>query len=90
MHAVVARSTVHDDEQGRKFLREEGIPRLKQAPGFVNGNWVKLGENSGASMLIFESEEAAQAAVERLRTDPPPSSAVTIDSVEIGEVVAQA
>jgi hypothetical protein len=35
MHAVVVRSTLHDFEQGRKLLREEGIPRLSQAPGFV-------------------------------------------------------
>jgi hypothetical protein len=90
MHAVVARSTIHDDEQGRSFLRERAIPRIKQAPGFVTAHWVKLAENSGTSMLIFESEEAAQAAVKQLRMNPPPSSAVTIDSVEVGEVVEQA
>jgi hypothetical protein len=90
MHAVVARSTIHDDEQGRAFLREQGVPRLRQAPGFVTAHWVKLGENSGASMVIFESEEAAQAAVQQLRANPPPSGAVTIDSVEVGEVVEHA
>jgi hypothetical protein len=41
-------------------------------------------------MLIFESEEAAQAGAEQLRANPPPSSAVTIDSVEMGDVVEQA
>jgi hypothetical protein len=90
MHAVVVRSTVHDVEQGRTFLREEGIPRIKQAPGFVSANWVRLADGSGTSMLIFESEEAAQAAGEQLRTNPPPPNAVTINSVEIGEVVEQA
>jgi len=90
MHAVVVRSTVHDVEQGRTFLREEGIPRVRQAPGFVSAHWVRLGDNSGTSMLIFETEEAAQAAVEQLKTNPPPTGAVTINSVEIGEVVEQA
>ena len=87
MHAVVVTSTVHDVEQGRKFLNEQAIPSLKQAPGFVGAQWVKLEGNSGASMLTFESEEAAQAAVEQLRTDPPPEGAVTINTVQVGEVV---
>jgi hypothetical protein len=38
-------------------------------------------------MLTFESEEQAQAAAEQLRTNPPPESVVTINTVEIGEVV---
>jgi hypothetical protein len=89
MHAVVVRSTVHDVEQGRKFLQEQGIPRLQQAPGFVGAQWVKLEGDTGTSMLTFESEEAAQAAIEQLRTNPPPENAVTIDTVEVGEVVAR-
>lgn len=90
MHAVVVRSTLHDAEQGRQFLREQGIPRLQQAPGFVSAQWVRLGENTGTSMLTFESEEAARAAAEQLRSNPPPASAVTIDTVETGEVVERA
>lgn len=90
MHAVVVRSTLHDDEQGRQFLREQAIPRLQKAPGFVSGQWVRLGEGTGTSMLTFDSEEAARAAVEQLRSNPPPESAVTIDNVEIGEVVERA
>ncbi len=38
-------------------------------------------------MVTFETEDAARAAVEQLRTNPPPASAVTIESIEIGEVV---
>ena len=89
MHAMVGRSTIHDAERGRAFLRES-IPRIKQAPGFVSGNWVMLGEDSGTSMLIFESEGAARAAVEQLKANLPPSDVVTIDTIEIGEVVEQA
>jgi hypothetical protein len=90
MHAVVVRSTLHDFEQASKFLREEGIPRLSQAPGFVSGQWVRLDESTGTSMLTFESEEAAQAAAEMLRTNPPGGSAITINSIEVGEVVERA
>jgi hypothetical protein len=90
MHAVVVRSTIHDFEQGRKFLREQGIPRISQAPGFVAAQWVRLDENTGTSMLTFESEEAAQVAAEQLKTNPPAGSAVTLNSIEIGEVVERA
>ncbi len=87
MHAVVVKATLHDSEKATKFLREQVIPSLRQAPGFVGAQWVMLGENSGTSMLTFETEEAARAAAEQLREDPPPGDAVTIASAEIGEVV---
>ena len=90
MHAMVVKATIHDFEQGRSFLRQEGIPALRQAPGFVTAHWVRLGENSGTSMLIFESEEAAQAGAQQLKANPPPGNVVTINSVDIGEVVEQA
>ncbi len=87
MHAVVTRSTIHDFEQAAKILREQGIPRISQAPGFVAGQWVRLDETTGTSMVTFESEEAARAAAEMLRTNPPGGSAITIDSIEVGEVI---
>jgi hypothetical protein len=90
MHAVVARSTLHDFEKARKFLKEQGIPRISQAPGFVAAQWVTLDENTGTSMLTFESEEAARAAAEQLKTNPPGGDAITINSIEVGEVVERA
>ncbi len=90
MHAVVARSTLHDFEQARKVLREEGIPRVSQAPGFVAAYWVRLQGGHGTSMLVFESEETARAIADQVTGSPPPSGAVTIDSVEVGEVVEHA
>ena len=84
MYAVVGRSTIQDFDEARKFLREEAIPRLSAMPGFVSGHWVRLGETDGASMIIFETEEAAQAAKERFMSSLPP--AVTPISVEVGEV----
>jgi hypothetical protein len=87
MHAVVARSTLHDVEKATSFLREEGIPRISQAPGFVSAQWVRLDESTGTSMLTFESEEAATKAAEMLKANPPGGDAITIDSIEVGEVV---
>jgi hypothetical protein len=90
MHAVVTKATIHDIDRGFEFLNEEGIPRIKQAPGFVAGHWVRLDEGSGTAMIIFESEEAAKAAAEQIKTNPPAGDAVTINSIEIGEVVGHA
>jgi hypothetical protein len=69
-------------------LRPLGL--VRQAPGFVAGHWVRLDEGTGTAMIVFESEEAAQAAAERIRTNPPAGDAVTINSIEIGEVVGHA
>ena len=85
MYAVVSNSTIQDFDQATKFLRDEAIPRLSQMPGFISGHWVKLGEDSGASMILFETEEAAQAAKERFGANPPPT--VTPISIEVGEVL---
>jgi hypothetical protein len=71
-------------------LKEEGIPRISQAPGFVAAQFVMLDEKTGTAMLTFESEQAAQAAAEQLRANPPAGSAVTINSIEVGEVVERA
>ena len=90
MHAIVVRSTLHDVERASTFLREEGIPRLSQAPGFVAGQWVRLDDTTGTSMLTFESEDAARAAADMLRANPPGGDAITINSVEIGEVIERA
>ena len=75
-------------ENAERFLREQVIPRVSQAPGFVAGYWANIGGDRGASMTLYESEEAAKQAVEQLA--PPPGEVVTIESMEVGEVVEQA
>ena len=73
MYAVVGRSTIQGLRPGTEVPAEEAIPRLSQTPGFVSGHWVRLGETGGASMVIFETEEAARTAKERFEANPPPS-----------------
>ncbi len=90
MHAVVVRVTVNDAEQAQQTLQEQVVPGVKQAPGFVAGYWTRPegGGNDGLSITIFESEEAAKQAAERVPQMVP--SAVTLESVEVREVVAHA
>ena len=87
MHAVVVKVTINDMDSAEKALREEVVPRVSQAPGFVAGYWTRK-DNEGLSMVIFESEDAAKQASDRLQQNMP--SAVTLDSAEIREVAAHA
>jgi hypothetical protein len=87
MYAVVVNVTLNDLEAAQKELEEEVVPRAKQAPGFVTGYWTRK-DNTGLSMVIFESEEQAQALSERLRTMVPEH--VSLEGVEVREVAAHA
>ena len=87
MHAVVVAVDVTDQEAGEQMLREQVVPRVSSAPGFVAGYWTRK-DSEGMSMIVFESEEAASAAAEGIQSPNP--DAVTIKSVEVREVVAHA
>jgi heme-degrading monooxygenase HmoA len=87
MHAVVVKVTVNDPEAAQKALQEQVVPGLSQQPGFVHGYWTRKG-NNGLSMSIWESEDAANQASERVRTMAPET--VTVEDVEVREVVAHA
>jgi hypothetical protein len=87
MHAVIVRVTIKDQETAEKALREQVVPSVSGAPGFVNGYWTRK-DDTGMSMLVFESEDAARAMSEQIES--PDSDAVTIEGVEVREVVANA
>jgi hypothetical protein len=63
------------------------VPRAASAPGFQVGYWTREG-NSGLSMVVFDSEENARAAAERVPATVPDD--VTLDGVEVREIVASA
>jgi hypothetical protein len=86
MHAVVVTVKVGNVEEARPKLLEQVVPAVSQAPGFVAGYWLEPIDGHGLSVVVFESEEAAKVAAENVQ---PPSS-VTLESVEVREVVASA
>ena len=94
MHALVVRVTVHNADRTREVLNGQVVPQVSGAPGFKTGYWTWStggGELNGLSMLIFESEENARAAGDRvsaIAADAPDD--VTLDGVEVREVVASA
>ena len=91
MHAVVVRVTINDEEPARAMLREQIVPMVKQAPGFVAGYWTRSDDGSnGQSMVVFESEEGAQGMAQGLRDRGTGNAAVSLEGVEVREVVANA
>jgi heme-degrading monooxygenase HmoA len=87
MHAVVVNVTISDEEGSVAALREQVVPRVSQAPGFVAAYWTRKG-NGGLSMSVWESEDQANAASEMVTSVVP--EGVSVDSVEVREVVASA
>lgn len=87
MHAVVVKVRINDQEAAESHLREQVVPAASQAPGFVAGYWTRK-DNSGLSMIVFESEDAAKGMSERLPSLIP--DAVTLEDVEVREVAAHA
>jgi hypothetical protein len=91
VHAVVVRVTVNDEDAGRRMLVDEVVPRVSAAPGFVAGYWTRTGnDDSGLSMIMFETEDQADMAKEMIQQGPPNPDAVTVEEVEVREVVASA
>ena len=88
MHAVVVTVKIHDQEAAENHLRENVVPGVSQAPGFVTGHWTRK-DDSGVAMVIFDSEDAANGMAERVPTLVPPDE-VTLESTEVREVVAAA
>ena len=72
-----------------KDLREQVVPRVKQAPGLVAGYWLEpRGDNEGTSIVVFETEEQARNAAQMVQQGSNPMPGVTVVHVETREVVA--
>ena len=89
MHAVVVKLTIDDVDRDDQLLEEQVVPRASGAAGFVAGYWTRSGD-SGLSMVVYESEEAARAVADQIQSMGLPDDAVRVDGVEVREVVASA
>ena len=87
MHAVVIRVTFTDVSAAQAQLGQL-VPQVSAAPGFVAGYWISLSADKGTSVVVFDSAESAEGLVATLGAAP--AMAVTVDSVEVGEVIAHA
>jgi hypothetical protein len=87
VHAVIVTVTISDNEVAEGHLRENVVPGVAQAPGFVTGYWTRK-DDKGLGMVVFESEDAAKAMSERVPSMAP--DVVTVEDIDVREVVAHA
>jgi hypothetical protein len=92
VHAVVVRVTIDDFDSAVQDLREQVVPRVSQAPGFVAGYWTRSQDGSnGMAMVVFDSERSANTATEMIRAAASAEGGgVTLEGVEVREVVEHA
>ena len=76
-------------DRGREMLTDRIVPAISQAPGFIAGYWTRSEDNRGVSLIAVESEDAARSLAEMIQ-GAPQDDAVTLESVEVREVVAHA
>ncbi len=74
-------------EEGREELETRIIPMIKQAPGFISAVFLSPPTGTeGLSVLVFETKEQAQGAIEMQQIPPR----LKLISNEIREVAARA
>jgi hypothetical protein len=92
MHALVVRVTLHDADRAREALNSRVVPGVSSSPGFKSGHWTwSEDQSNGLTMIIFDSEENARAAGDRITSIAADMrDDVTLDGTEVREVVASA
>ena len=90
MHAVLVTVEIEavEIDRAQKALREEIVPMVSAAPGFVAGYWLEPRDGQGVSLVVFDSEEQARQTAPPIGASPTPG--VTIASVEFRAVTASA
>lgn len=86
MHAVFVTVKLSENPDPA-ILRERVVPRVKELPGFIAGYWTRSGQ-VGRSIVVFDSEENAQAASDLVPSMVPPGT--NVEGNEVTEVVANA
>jgi hypothetical protein len=89
VHAVVVKVNIHDFDVAREGLVTQVVPMVSQAPGFVTGYWSRSDDDRGLGFVVFESEDAARAVADMIQSQAP-DEGVTLEGVEVREIVASA
>jgi hypothetical protein len=90
MHAalVSVRVVPEAQESALTMLREQIVPMVASAPGFIAGYWLETQNEVGLSVLLFDTEENARATAPPV--GPAPAPGATVERVEFRAVVAHA
>ena len=89
MYAVVVRETGRREaiEGSAELLEANLMPRVRAAPGIVSASFMSDGEGATLNVLVFETEEAARAALQLTRDAPRPGF-LELESADLYLVLA--
>ena len=76
------------EEEARQGLMERVLPEVKGTPGIIGGYWFAPEGTEGTSVILWDTREHAEAVADYLRQSPHPTAPVTIEQVEVHEVIA--
>jgi heme-degrading monooxygenase HmoA len=76
------------EEEARLGLVNQVLPMVKGSPGFVAGYWFAPDGDKGASVVFWETRQHAEAMAAQLRPGAHPAPPVTVERVEVREVIA--
>ena len=90
MHAVIGTVSIQSgrEDEATEHLKSNVLPMIRQAPGLIAGYFVTPEEGKGMGFTLYETEDAARAAVEMARNAPLPDY-VSFDRIDVREVIAQ-
>ncbi len=86
MYAAMATVSISDYEKARRVLHDDVLPTVTDIPGFVSGHWFAPVDGKGMEILIFETEDEAQAMAEQMPPGRQINEFVTVDSIEVREL----
>src|SRR3954470_2294259 len=86
MYACLATVSITDYEHARRVLHDDVLPTVSDIPGFVSGHWLAPVDGKGLEILIFETEDEAQAMATQLPPGRQVNEFVTVESIEVREV----
>ncbi|MEJ2889108.1 hypothetical protein [Actinomycetospora aeridis] len=89
IHIAVSLKPGRADE-AQRMLTEQVVPRSKQRPGFIKGTWFGDAETKGFALLTYSSQELAEQAVAGMASGAGPDDPITVDSVQVYAVQAEA
>ena len=91
MFAVVVRESGDKDQinASASIVETRVKPRAMEGQGFVSAIWMTDRSGATLNVLVFETEEAARAALGRV-SDAPRPPFMRVESVDVYEVLAQA
>lgn len=72
---------------GGDHVATKVMPQARRAPGILSATWTTDEGGRTLNVLVFVDEQAARAALDRIRNAPRPPF-MRVDSVELREVLA--